>query len=154
MGASRVDRISVTAPSDLRYGEALRAMLDALTRRLEVETRTPGLNHHVVSAFSEAWNNVVWHAYGGRRTELVEIAIEVAGDHLAVSLADRGAAFDIEAVKPPDLDAQPEGGLGLYIIRSTMSRVEHERVDGRNVIRMTKEFAEPLTLPDTLQEEV
>ncbi len=52
------ERIRLEVPSDLRYGEATRAMLDMLSRRLEQETETVGLNTQVISSFNEAFNNV------------------------------------------------------------------------------------------------
>jgi serine/threonine-protein kinase RsbW len=153
MSASRVERVSIRVPSDLRYGEAARAMLDALTRRLEQETETPSLNAHVISAFSEAYNNVVEHAYHGRRTGAVDVSVEVASEGLTVCLTDEGDGFDMEGVDEPDLDALPEGGLGLLIIRSLMTRVGYERGD-RNVLTMFKEFARPLAIKDDVQTEL
>ena len=153
MGSERVEQVTLRVPSDLRYGEATRAYLDTLTRRLEEETATPSLNAHVISAFGEAFNNVVWHAYGGQRTGEVEITVEVAPAGITVKIADRGSSFDIDSVEDPDLPSMPEGGLGLWIIRSLMSTVTYERGEP-NVITMVKDFQEPLTFSDDNQEEV
>ena len=153
MSADRIERISLSVPSDLRYGESTRAMLDALTQRLEEETGTENLGHHVISAFSEAFNNVVWHAYGGSRTETIQVNVEVAATGITVEMIDEGAGFDIDSVEDPDLPAMPEGGLGLWIIKSLMSHMSYDRGE-RNVITMTKEFAKPLTFKDDTQDEV
>lgn len=135
--------MSIRVPSDLRYGEATRAMLDTLALRLEKETETPSLRDHVISAYGEAFNNVVEHAYAGRRDGVVEVDVEVGPGGITVRLADRGAGFDLGGIEAPDLDSLPEGGLGLVIIRSLMTRVSYERGD-RNVLTMHKAFASPL----------
>ncbi len=147
MGNERAERIALSVPSDFRYGEAVRAMLDALSKRLEKDTGTPGLNHQVISAFSEAFNNVVWHSYGGRRTEKIEIDVEIDARGITITLADRGESFDLEKVEDPDLVTMPEGGLGIWIIRSLMTHVEYQRGD-RNVFTMVKDFSQPLVFSD------
>lgn len=153
MSSGRVERITLQVPSDLRYGEAVRSMLDALTKRLENETKTEGLNHHVISAFSEAFNNVVWHAYGGKRTEPVGVEVEISDSQIKLSLSDQGVRFDISSVEDPDLPSMPEGGLGLWIIRSLMTEVEYVQGE-KNVLTMCKNFDQPLAFVDDLQEEV
>lgn len=156
MDNHRTERILLRVPSDLRYGEAARAMLDILTKRLEAETGTSGLNAQVISAFAEAFNNVVWHGYKGDRDGDVEIEITISPSSLKLSLADRGEGFDIDSVEEPDLTTLPERGLGLLIIRSMMSRVEYSRDEegDRNVFTMIKDFDRPLVLTGERQVEV
>ena len=107
----------------------------------------------VISAFSEAFNNVVWHAYGGRRTEVIEVGVEISASCISLTVSDTGEGFDIDSVEDPDLPAMPEGGLGLWIIKSLMSRMSYERGE-RNVITMAKDFEQPLTFRDDTQDEV
>jgi serine/threonine-protein kinase RsbW len=146
MSRGRTERVALSVPSDLRYGEAVRALLDALAKRLERETGTETLRAHVVSAFGEAFNNVVEHAYRGARDGRVEI--EVVVDHAALHIAvtDEGASFDAAGVEEPDLDALPVGGLGLQIIRSFMTEARYTTTGARNTLRMRKDFARPLVL--------
>lgn len=128
-------------------------MLDALTKRLERETETEGLNAHVISAFSEAFNNVVQHAYSAK-VGMVEIDVEIATRGLQIAIADRGSGFAIAEVDEPDLESLPEGGLGLMIIRSFMSSVDYERRGDRNVLTMSKAFSQPLEFTKRPQVEV
>ncbi len=151
--SSRVDQLFFRVPSDLRYGEALRAMLDTLCRRLEDETKTRDLGNHVISAFGEAFNNAVWHAYRGCRTGDIEIDIQVTATSLKLSMADYGKGFDMKDVKCPDFTNLPEGGLGLWIIRSYMTSVKYHR-GKKNILVMEKHFAQPLALSDELQEKI
>jgi serine/threonine-protein kinase RsbW len=77
---------------------------------------------HVVSAVSEAFNNVVLHGYAGQPggQGLIDLAIELEPDGIRVEMRDWGASFDPTSVPVPQLDAMPESGLGLYIMRSFM----------------------------------
>jgi serine/threonine-protein kinase RsbW len=91
----------------------------------------------VISAFGEAFNNAAIHSYRGRQVGTIEIEIEVATDHITLRIADYGQSFDPTQVAEPDLDALPESGLGLYIMRSFMDSVFYT-AGAPNVLSMTK----------------
>ena len=74
----------------------------------------------VVSAFGEAFNNVVQHGYRGNSEGLIQIDVRIAPGRIDIDLSDWGTAFDPKAVPVPDLDGLPENGLGLYIMQSFM----------------------------------
>lgn len=91
----------------------------------------------VVSAFGEAFNNAALHSYRGRPLGDLEIEMEIAPDSLTIRMIDHGNAFDFENVPEPDLDALPESGLGIYIIKSFMDEVSYV-AGAPNVLRMVK----------------
>jgi serine/threonine-protein kinase RsbW len=76
----------------------------------------------VVSAVSEAFNNVVLHGYADMPAGegMIDLAIELQTDGIRVEMRDWGASFDPTEIPDPELDALPESGLGLYIMRSFM----------------------------------
>src|SRR5207244_9394737 len=99
----------------------------------------------VVSAVSEAFNNIVLHAYKGQSDGVVEIEIRTQDDCITVDMRDSGSSFDPTKIPPPDFDSLPESGLGLFIIRAFM---DISYTPGRpNVLTLTK------TLPSVPQEE-
>jgi|SRR5215471_1688967 len=99
----------------------------------------------VVSAVSEAFNNLVLHGYEGRSDGRVDVLIQTAPGKIQIELRDWGRGFDPKAVPMPELDALPESGLGLYIMRSFMG-VSYRR--GRpNLLKMTKKLAERAASP-------
>src|SRR5262249_9129562 len=81
-----------------------------------------------VSAFAEIFNNIAIHAYdptnpcGG----MIELAIAIGADSLTVEIRDSGRPFDIDAVPAPELDALPEGGMGIHIARTMVDEVVYE----------------------------
>jgi len=91
----------------------------------------------VVSAFSEAFNNAALHSYDDHAAGEVEIQIELRADSITIRLLDYGKGFDIADVPAPDLDALPESGLGIFIIKSFMDEVTYE-AGAPNVLSMTK----------------
>jgi len=102
IGGDKVDRHSEASLIDLRRG------FDA----------------EFISAFSEIFNNISIHAYGNHATAgVVKIEISPGDDHLLVVIHDSGKSFDIDSVKAPELEALPEGGMGIHIARSCLDEL-------------------------------
>jgi serine/threonine-protein kinase RsbW len=96
---------------------------------------------HVVSAVGEAFNNIAIHGYKGRAPGVVEIELDVSADQLSVELRDYGTSYDPAFAEAPDLAALPESGLGVFIMKSFMDRVEYTpgASNGHpNVLKLTK----------------
>jgi serine/threonine-protein kinase RsbW len=93
--------------------------------------------HAIISAFGEAYNNVVLHSYRGHGG-LVDIEIERPRDRFLVRLRDTGEGFDPRRLHAPDLDALPEGGMGVFIILRAMDEVSWYKEGVENVVTMVK----------------
>jgi len=94
----------------------------------------------VVTAVSEAFNNIVLHAYAGREDGIIEMDIRTSHNEIAVELRDFGDSFDPTSVPMPDLDCLPESGMGIFIIRELVDVSYHP---GRpNVLVLSKTFSE------------
>jgi anti-sigma regulatory factor (Ser/Thr protein kinase) len=90
----------------------------------------------VVSAVGEAFNNIVLHGYEGRGDGVIEMEIRTRPERISIEMRDYGSSFDPTTVPPPDFDALPEHGWGLFIIRSFMNI---SYAAGRpNVLTLTK----------------
>ncbi len=93
----------------------------------------------IVSALGEAFNNIVLHAYRDVRGGTIDMRACATPTSVEVVLSDRGRSFDpsaIAAYAAPqmddagdiddiDLDRLPEGGMGLFIIRSFMDEMTY-----------------------------
>jgi serine/threonine-protein kinase RsbW len=93
--------------------------------------------NEVISAFSEALNNVILHAYGSKGGGELEIEIEPSDDRVTIRLMDYGKPFDPASVPDPDLDALPESGIGVFIMRSFMDDISYAG-GTPNTLSMTK----------------
>jgi len=132
--AGRGAVIRAILPSRLEYRDlAIRLVASACKL---VPTSGDEFGNEVVSAFSEALNNVVIHG-GGSPEDEVEIEIDLGDDRLTLRLKDYGMSFDPRTVAPPDLDALPESGMGAFIIMSFMDQVSYE-AGTPNTLSMTK----------------
>jgi serine/threonine-protein kinase RsbW len=140
--------IRIKLPCLLEYRDLAMRMVTSACKLVETRHARHSNGHgriaddwgnQVISAFGEAFNNVVIHAYGSSGGDL-EIEIEPTADRLTIRLIDYGKPFDMGSVAPPDLDSLPESGLGIFIIRECMDDVSYH-VGSPNILEMTKYLA-------------
>jgi serine/threonine-protein kinase RsbW len=74
-------------------------------------------------AVGEICNNVIKHAYAGQAGQPIAIALNAFPDRLVVDVEDEGEPYDPRGYQPPDLDAVPENGMGLFLVRRTVDEV-------------------------------
>ena len=64
------------------------------------------------------------------------------GDELVMSFTDNGKPFDPLQNEMPDVDAvlddRPVGGLGIFLVISTMDDISYEYSDGKNILTVKK----------------
>jgi len=97
----------------------------------------------IVLAVDEACTNVIKHAYQYAPDREIEIVIRPDKDRLQITVIDDGRAFNPSATKLPDLKQHlshyRRGGLGIYLMRTLMDKVEYKYAPGkRNEVRLTK----------------
>jgi serine/threonine-protein kinase RsbW len=89
---------------------------------------------------SEACTNAILHGKPPGGCGRVATVFQVFQDKIVIHIKDKGPGFDITGVPLPDFDRHPEGGYGLYIIRTKMHEVRYSTSDGWNMLSMTLYF--------------
>ena len=97
-------------------------------------------------ALEEAVANVVLYAYPKDSDGIVEIGALLGEDNIEISITDSGTPFDPTAMPDADITLSAEdrkiGGLGIHLVRNIMDSVKYERIDGKNILTMTKKISE------------
>lgn len=96
-----------------------------------------------VSAFAEIFNNIAIHAYARKGGGTAAIQIDASSTGIELEVVDTGQPFDIDAVPEPELDALPEGGMGIHIARTMLDEVEYTP-GPPNRWRLVKRFSQPI----------
>ena len=82
------------------------------------------------------------YAYPEGTEGLVDIVARVLDDKLEFMITDSGMAFDPTQLPEVDISASVEdrriGGLGIHMIRNIMDTLVYDRVNGKNILSMTK----------------
>ena len=95
----------------------------------------------------EVYMNITHYAYNPK-TGPAKIAVDFKnGDdqnRIVISFADEGVPYDPLKRDDPNLelglDDRPIGGLGIYLVKTTMDSVAYEHKDGQNVLTIEKDF--------------
>lgn len=96
-------------------------------------------------AIDELFGNIVRYAYHpevGSATVQVEVIEEPLA--VAITFIDQGKPYDPLAKADPDVTLSAEereiGGLGIYIVKKSMTEITYEYKDGRNILTIRKDF--------------
>jgi serine/threonine-protein kinase RsbW len=97
----------------------------------------------IVLAVDEACTNVIKHAYQFAPDREIEIVILPVKNRMQITVIDDGRSFNPSVAKLPDLKQHlshyRRGGLGIYLMRTLMDKVEYKYAPGKkNEVRLTK----------------
>jgi len=139
-------------PAQIQYLGELRDFITEIGRQY-------GVSERVINAFKlaidEAGTNIIRHAY--RDWEgFITVRMIIHEKSVTILLIDQGHAFDPTKVKDPDLqryvDIGKKGGLGIFIIRRVIDKIDYFKTEEGNVLRLTKyrdiKKRQPFVIPE------
>ncbi|MDO5319838.1 MAG: SpoIIE family protein phosphatase [bacterium] len=133
-GEQKMNKTYVPTMEDLAKATA---DLEAALEEVPLKTKM-----QLMVAADEIFANIVRYSHATQWSLKVEFAEHPKSVRL--TFADDGAAFDPLEVRDPDTALAAEdrqvGGLGILIVKKTMSPVTYQRKDGRNILTMGKTF--------------
>ena len=127
-------------PALLEYRSVAIDLVSALIQQVAGADRD--FRNEVVTAFGEAFNNIVIHGYRGRSDGMLDLEAEMAPDQITLRLIDTGRAVDFSEVEPPDLTSMPESGMGIFLIHALVDEVVY-RGGSPNVLSLMKRTTSP-----------
>jgi serine/threonine-protein kinase RsbW len=103
---------------------------------------------HLRLGLVEALTNVVEHGYRGQPDGQMHLSVMTGPSHWCFRLVDAGLPIPASALAAADgsvfefdpdaLDALPEGGMGLSLIRMVFDQVDYQCAAGRNELTLTR----------------
>jgi serine/threonine-protein kinase RsbW len=133
------------APDGLRVDNDL-SELARIAAWVEAWARSHRLPDHVTDRLllcsEEAVSNIIMHAYADGASHPIWLALQRAGESVALEIEDEGRAFDPRQRPAPeplrDFDNARIGGWGIPIIRRFSDEMHYRRTGARN--RLTLVF--------------
>ncbi|MBX3206864.1 MAG: ATP-binding protein [Labilithrix sp.] len=130
-----VTRMTFRLPAKLVHRPLAIDLVSTLVGHVATADRT--FRHEIVTAFGEAFNNIVIHGYRDRTDGMLDVEADLSADAMTLRLIDTGAAVDFDELDPPDLGSMPERGMGVYMIHALVDDVSY--CGGQpNVLSLTK----------------
>ena len=105
---------------------------------------TPDVVFNVNLVLEEAIVNVINYAYPKEKHESIYLSAQLHEGSIVFVLTDTGMQFDPTKAPEADitlsLEDRPIGGLGIFLMRQIMNEVSYERIDGKNVLTLSKKL--------------
>jgi phosphoserine phosphatase RsbU/P len=92
----------------------------------------------IVLAADEAVTNVIRHTYQNAPDKWIQLSAEILDGHLHLRLRDRGPHVDYASMKGRALEDVKPGGLGLHLLKSVFTVVEHNKLSDGNEWHLAK----------------
>lgn len=106
---------------------------------------SPDLTFNLNLVLEEAVVNVINYAYPKNESQEISLSAQKIDNNLYFVLTDSGKEFDPTQVPDADISLSAEdrqiGGLGIFLIRQIMNKVEYQRIDGKNVLTLKKQLS-------------
>jgi len=95
-------------------------------------------------ALEEFITNILSYAYNDGKEHRILVSFQFGSAEVCVRLEDDGKRFNPLDQPAPDvtlpLADKPLGGLGIYMARKSVDRMEYVRRKGRNVLTLVKKI--------------
>ena len=125
--------------------ENLSEVLAFVDEQLEAADCPMKIQMQIDIAVEEIFVNIAHYAYKPGTGKAV-VRVETLPDPPSVDITfiDNGIPYDPLAKEDPDItlsaEERPIGGLGIYLVKTTMDSVAYEHKDGQNVLTIEKDF--------------
>lgn len=130
---------SITLKNDLKEIENL---VDIVKAACEVAKFDELTTDQMNLVLEEAVVNVINYGYPEGTEGDIVVDVEVGDGCLTFTVSDHGVAFD--PTKHGDVDTtlpaeqRQIGGLGIFLMKTTMDDVSYQRKDGQNILKLKK----------------
>ena len=122
MSTKLCEHLSMTVPSDPRYLPMVRAIAQQGASLAGFEDEDC---HNIVLAVTEALTNVIRHAYQGDSDRRIDLVLQADKAGFRLDIIDYGEFIDPALIASRPLDEIRPGGLGVYLMKTTMDEVEY-----------------------------
>jgi sigma-B regulation protein RsbU (phosphoserine phosphatase) len=130
---------TLTLKNDVRQVSQLSNFIKSVAEQLQIE---PAVAKNIRLGVEEAVVNVMDYAYPAGSEGDICVVAKANGQWLKYIISDSGVAFDPTEVLKTDTtlsaEERPIGGLGILLVRELMDTINYERIDGKNILTLTK----------------
>ncbi len=98
--------------------------------------------NNIALAVDEACTNIIKHAYSYDTDKEIDIVVSMKKPEFEILIEDRGKHFNPNQVPVPNMKEYmshyKRGGLGMYLMKKLMDKVEYSIHPKKNVVRLIK----------------
>lgn len=130
---------SITLRNDIAEVPNLNTFVKSVLAKMPLDVT---MARHLRLAVEEAVVNVISYAYPDEVQGTIVVEATANKHRIKFVITDTGIPFDPTEVQEADTslsaEDRPIGGLGLLLVRELMDTMNYERIDGKNVLTLSK----------------
>jgi serine/threonine-protein kinase RsbW len=131
--------VDIKVPNQTRYLSLIGRIGEDIAKELDrFDGDRDVLAYHINLVLTEAMVNAIKHANANDPDKMVHVYINITDQDLLIRVFDDGQGFNINSIPPPDFDQLEDRGRGIFIIKQLMDTVKYEKINGGNMLEMTK----------------
>ena len=131
--------VDIKVPNQTRYLSLIGRIGEDIAKELDrFDGDRDMLAYHINLVLTEAMVNAIKHANANDPDKMVHVYINITDQDLLIRVFDDGQGFNINSIPPPDFDQLEDRGRGIFIIKQLMDTVKYEKINGGNMLEMTK----------------
>lgn len=116
-------------------------------------SRSEILKFHMI--VDEIFTNIANYAYGEESGDVIVLFSCDDGKTVTLVFKDEGIPYDPSSERTPDLNLpvkdRAAGGLGIFMVKSTVDDFLYERCDGWNVLKLVKSIGEKISFGERVE---
>jgi len=122
--------------------ENLSRVIGFINAELEKNNCPPEIQDMINVAAEEIFVNIANYAY---KPDAGDVTLFIAaGEKAVIKFEDNGKPYNPLEYSGPnldtDIDSREIGGLGIYLVKKLVDTIEYARVDGKNILTITKKL--------------
>lgn len=125
------------------YSELPR-MIDSVEEFLQSHDAPVAVAYKAHLALEEMCTNIIKYGYDDVNAHEILVHLSQEPNRLTIRLEDDGHEFNPLTSAEPDLDKplaeRPIGGLGIHLVKKSMSALDYRRENGRNILEMRLDY--------------
>ena len=130
----------ITVKATLEYIDNVTAFVNS---ELEAADCSMKSQLQIDVAIDELFSNICYYAYGDGEGSAT-VSVEIDGGMAVIRFIDSGVPYDPLKREDPDTTLSAEerkiGGLGIYMVKKSMDKLEYEYRDGKNILTLHKKI--------------
>jgi len=131
----KADVIRLKIPSNPKYIGMVRAMVEDLAKK---NGFAKNKIEELKLAINEALANVIEHAYQWQKNRVIFIYFSIHYQDIEVVIKDFGKKLDVNGLKSRNLDEVKDSGLGVFLIKNMVDKVEYHSEDTGTELKLVK----------------
>ena len=134
----KIQTLKLQASNDTLY-----TVLNAIETHLDENGCPDSIKTEILIAAEEIYINIAHYAYGGKAGEaVVQMEVIQKPKVYRIVFRDKGVPYNPLEKKDPDISLSAEerdiGGLGIYMVKQSMDKIEYHYEDGSNILILEK----------------